>query len=212
MNARHTSRESAVDFVRLLLLEAELDRIAALGPERLRDEFGHGEDVPPGWGQELLRKAIALVDAGQAPGSNVVSLDARRQARMRIYSGLSAAAMVLLVIGTLQRKPIERIGQRIDAWISPQPTAPVPTVPPTHEETPQEKAGRLREEAYVDVQKGYLDEAWDKLLDAKELDPTGDGDPRVQDAYRTIDAGSAAPPLPMSKPPIAPYERPLRKR
>lgn len=217
MNTKHTHREPVVDFVRELLLEAEFDRIAALGPQPLREEFGDG-DVPPGWGQELLRKAIARVDAGEAPAprSNVVSLDERRHARMRFYSAASAAAMVLLVIGTLQRKPIEKIGQRIDAWFSPTPTAPVPTVPPvvppTHEETPPEKAARLREEAYVDVQKGYLDEAWDKLEDASELDPAGDADPRVQQAYDTIHAASPKRMEYMSKPPIAPYERPLKRR
>lgn len=219
MSAMNTSRDPVVDFVRELLLEAEFDRIASLTREQLREEFGQGEDVPPGWGQELLRKAIAQVDAGEAcepPRSNVVSLDERRQARMRVYSVASAAAMVLLVIGTLQRKPIERIGQRIDAWFSPQPTAPAPTVPPlvppTHEETPQETAQRLREEAYVDIRKGYLDEAWDKLQDAKVLDLAGDDDPRVQEAYRTIDAASPQVPLPMSKPSIGPYEQPLKKR
>lgn len=218
MNAKITSREPVVDFVERLLLEAEFDHIASLTPEQLREEFGD-DDVPPGWGQELLRKAIARVDAGDAckpPRSNVVNFDERRRARMRVYSALSAAAVVLLAIGALQRRPIERIGQQIDAWFSPQPTAPEPTVPPlvppSHEETPQEKANRLREEAYVDVQKGYLDEAWDKLMDAKELDPDGDRDPRVQQAYGTIDAGATKAPLPMSKPPIAPYERPLKKR
>ncbi len=212
MNAKSISREPA-DFIRRLLLEAEFDRIAGLTPVQLREEFGGGDDVPPGWGQELLRKAIARANAGEAPKSNVVSLDARRHARMRLYSGLSAAAMVLLVIGTLQRKPIERIGQRIDAWIFPQPTAPVPSVvPPAHEETPQEKADGLREKAYVDIQKGLFDEAWDELLAAKQLDPAGDGDPRVQQAYRTIDAGSPKAPLPSSKPHTAPYERPLKKR
>ena len=212
MNTKDTSREPVVDFVRQLLVEAEFDRIAALTSEQLRKEFGEG-DVPPGWGQEVLRKAIARVDAGEAPKSNVVRLDERRHARIRIYSMLSAAAMVLLVIGTLERKPI---GKQIDAWFSPKPTAPVPTlpplVPPTHEETPQDKADRLREEAYVDVQKGYLDEAWDKLLDAKELDPEGDRDPRVQQAYQTIDAASAKPMPDMSKPHIGPYEGPLKKR
>jgi len=231
VNAKDTSREPVVDFVRQLLLEAEFDRIAALTPVQLREEFGDG-DVPPGWGQDLLRKAIARVDAGdvseragdlaepvppraklEAPRSNVVSLDERRLARTRVYSMVSAAAMVLLVIGTLERKPI---GQQIDAWLSPKPTAPVPTLPPllppTHEDTPQEKADRLREEAFMDVQKGHLDEARDKLLDAKELDPAGDRDPRVQQAYRTIDAGSAKPMENMSKPSIDPYERPLKKR
>lgn len=224
MNAKDTSREPVVDFVRHLLLEAEFDRIAALTPVQLREEFKDG-DVPPGWGQELLRKAIARVDAGdfeepvaptaklEPPRSNVVRLDERRHARTRVYSMVSVAAMVLLVIGTLQRKPI---GKQIDAWFSPKPTAPVPTlpplVPPTHEETPQEKADRLREEAFVDVQKGYLDYAQDKLLDARELDPNGDRDPRVQQAYRTIDAGSAKPMPDMSKPRIGPYERPLKKR
>lgn len=222
MRAQDTLQDPVVNFVRELLLEAEMDRVMALSPEQLREEFGGG-DVERG--EELARKAIARADAGdfeeptaapanlEPPKSNVVSLDERRRDRTRVYSLVSAAAMVLLVIGTLERKPI---GKQIDAWFSPKPTAPVPTlpplVPPTHEETPQEKADHLRQEAFVDVQKGYLDEAWDKLLDAKELDPAGDSDPRVQQAYQTIDAGSAKPMPDMSKPSIAPYERPLKKQ
>ena len=55
---------------------------------------------------------------------------------------------------------------------APSPTqqpAP-PLVPPTHEETPLEKARRLREEAYVNVQKGYYKDAADELNEAAEID------------------------------------------
>lgn len=180
--------------------------------EKLSRGVGLSEYEAPSFGRMFGGgRTLARVDAGEAPLSNVVSLDARRHARMRVYSVASAAAMVLLVISTLQRKPIERTGERFDAWLSPTPTAPVPTVPPPHEATPQEKADQLREEAFVDVQKGYLDEAEDKLLDAKELDPAGDDDPRALQAYRTIKAESSTGPETMSKPPIAPYERPLKK-
>ena len=72
------------------------------------------------------------------------------------------------------------------------PTGPVPTeqrppplVPPKNpEESPLEKARRLREEAYVNVAKGYLDDATDELEEAKALDPAGDDDPGEESPRR----------------------------
>jgi hypothetical protein len=64
-----------------------------------------------------------------------------------------------------------------------------PLVPPTHEETPLEKARRLREEAYANVQKGYYEDAADELNEAAEIDPAGDADPRVAKARYDIAVG-----------------------
>lgn len=227
------SGKDPAEFMQRLLAEAELDRLVALPPQQLRKELDDA-GIPPGWGQDLMREALAKLDTidpkdvpgvedppvapavvqkGRAAGGKVVSLDERR--RGRVFALLAAAAIVLLVIGVVWRKN-PMIRERIDAWFSPKPTAPIPTqpplVPPTHEETPKEKADRLREEAFVDVKKWYFDEAWDKLQDAKELDPAGDDDPAVQDAYRDIAAGYPEPATDMAKPPVKGNERPLQKR
>jgi len=49
--------------------------------------------------------------------------------------------------------------------------------------------------AFVDIKKWYFDEALDKLLDAKELDPDGEKAQPVKDAYAAIEKGSPAPKL-----------------
>jgi hypothetical protein len=64
----------------------------------------------------------------------------------------------------------------------PKPQPAPPLVPPTHEDTPLEKARRLREQAYVNVQKGYYKDAADELNEAAEIDPAGDADPSVAKA------------------------------
>jgi hypothetical protein len=190
MNTKHTHREPVVEFVRELLLEAEFDRIAALGPQQLREEFGDG-DVPPRVGTGAAPQGDRTGRRWRSAGAAIERREPRR----------APARTHALLLGGLRR-----------GHGAARHRHPAPPVPPAHEETPQEKAARLRDEAYVDVQKGYLDEAWDKLLAARELDPAGDTDPRVQQAYQTIDAGSAKPMEYMSKPPIAPYERPLKRR
>jgi hypothetical protein len=225
-------QDAAAELVRELLAEAELDRLVALPREQLRKELDEA-GIPPGWGQNLLKEALAKADAGDtvkevgdptdgpavAPPvaklvgakSNVVSLEERRRARGRLFMLLAVAAITLLFVGGRWR-----FGDQIDAWFSPKPPAPIPTQPPigppTHEETPKEKADRLRQEAYADLDRWYFDEAWDKLQDAKELDPAGDADPAVQQAYKAIAAGYPKPPSHMAKPPVAPRERPLQKR
>ena len=92
----------------------------------------------------------------------------------------------------MKRKPIEAQWQ---AWSNPQAPAPTeqpapPLVPPKNpEESPLDKARRLREEAYVDVQKGFLDDATDELDEAKVLDPPGEDDARVKKARDDIQGG-----------------------
>jgi hypothetical protein len=227
-------QDAAAEVVRELLAEAELDRLAALPPEQLRKELDDA-GIPPGWGQNILKEAVARVDAGDfegvgdledddgpavappvaqpiGPKSNVVSLDERRRARGRLLYAFAVAAVVLLFVGAWRT----RLGDQIEAWFSPKPPAPIPTqppiVPPPHEETPKEKADRLRQEAFVDVKKWYFDEAGDKLQDAKELDPAGDADPAVQQAYKDIAAGIPKPLKNLAKPPVGDGERPLQKR
>jgi len=230
MSAQDPRREAARDFMRELLEEAEIAWIESLTPEQMEEE-ARGSGLASGEALEMLRRAIDAADApetapaapAEAPTkssaepakSNVLSFERARARRRTAYIALAAAAAVAVTIGAIERKPI---GEQIQAWFSPAPTTPVPVpvppplMPPTHEETPLEKARRLREQAYVDIQKWYFDYAWDELLEAKELDFDGDKDPRVQQAYRDIDKGAPKPPMNMSKAPVEFYERPLKKQ
>jgi hypothetical protein len=136
----------------------------------------------------------------------VVSL-AEASARRRrpvLGIGLAIAAGVIITVGFVQRETIQ-------AWFSPGP-APTqsPLVPPTSEETPQEKAAKLREAAYVNVAKGYYGEAHDQLDAAKLLDPAGDESPRAKAAWGQI-LGHKRDHTGNSKPPLGPGERPLPK-
>jgi hypothetical protein len=112
---------------------------------------------------------------------------------MRLVYAIAAITIALLFAGARWR-----FSEQIDGWFSPKP-APVPIppqppfLPPTHEETPKEKADRLRQEALVDVNKRNFDEALRKLQDAKALDSAGDADPAVQQAYKSIAAGIPTP-------------------
>lgn len=177
--------------VQELLDEAELERLGAMTPEQLEEE-ARDSGVEEGRARELLRRAIERADA--APASKVVDLTAARK-RLRgpgmIVTYLAIAASVAATIGYVERGPITSQWQ---AWFHPAPTptqqpTPPPLVPPTHEETPLEKARRLREEAYVNVQKGYYKDAADELNEAAEIDRAGDADPRVAQARYDIAVG-----------------------
>ena len=89
------------------------------------------------------------------------------------------------------------------------PTTPVPLpVPPTHEETPQEKAAKLREMALVDAQKGYMGDAEDELEAADLLDLSGSDSSTAQAARKIMkDEEDKVPHY--SKAPLGPGERPL---
>lgn len=169
--------------VRELLDEAELERLGAMTPEQI-EEAARSSGVGEKKARELLRRAIERGD----PASNVVDMSAWK--RLRGPGMLAIAASVAVIIGT-EWGPITA---QWAAWFHPGPSptqqpAP-PLVPPTHEETPLEKARRLREEAYVNVQKGYYKDALDELNEAKEIDAAGDADERVAKARYDIAVGA----------------------
>ena len=94
---------------------------------------------------------------------------------------LAIAAGTVVTVGVTQ-------GQQIVAWISPPPPAPSvpPSVSPVNGLTPQERAAKVREEAFADCEKGYVDVCEDELDVAKELDPVGDDAEPVQHWRETI--------------------------
>ena len=176
--------------VQELLDEAEIERLGAMTPEQIEEE-ARDSGIGEGRARELLRRAIERADG--APASKVVDLAAARK-RLRgpgtIVARLAIAASVAATIAYAEWGPITA---QWAAWFHPAPSptqqpAP-PLVPPTHEETPLEKARRLREEAYVNVQKGYYKDAADELNEAAEIDPAGDADPTVAKARYDIAVG-----------------------
>ncbi len=197
--------------VQELLDEAELERLGAMTAEQMEEEARDG-GIGEAKARELLRRAIERA-AARPTASKVVDLAAARK-RLRgpgmIVTHLAIAASMAATIGYAGWGPITA---QWAAWFHPAPSptqqpAPPPLVPPTHEETPLEKARRLREEAYVNVQKGYYRDAADELNEAAEIDPAGDADPRVAKARYDIAVGDPKR-VPSSKPGPDVWESPL---
>jgi hypothetical protein len=203
--------------VQELLDEAELQRVEKMTPEQIEAEAKTG-----GIGEErsraLLQRAIDAADAAppvkEAPSSNVVPLSAarRRRAPGVTLTALAIAAGVAAVC-YVERKPL---GDQWQAWFHPGPVPtpqpPPPLVPPKNpEESPLEKARRLRAAAYVDIDKGYFDDAADELDEARYLDPAGNADPRVTQARQAIVIGNPKRFID-AKTGVESWEYPLHKR
>jgi hypothetical protein len=195
--------------VQELLDEAELERLGAMTPAHIEEEAKSG-GLGEGRARELLRRAVERAEG--APSSKVVDLTAARK-RLRgpgmIVTRLAIAASVAATIGYAEWGPITA---QWAAWFhpapSPRPQPAPPLVPPNYEETPLEKARRLREQAYVNVQKGYYKDAADELNEAAEIDPAGDADPTVARARYDIAVGDPKR-VPSSKPGPDVWESPL---
>ena len=207
------------DFLDGLAIEEEVERLAGV-PRAHVEAATMTEVIDPARGRVAVQRVLARhgmkgdpVDGEAASNSNVVRLAAKApsdRARGGMWMALAAAAAVVVAIGA-----ISAITKRdaIEAWLSPAPTAtstsssPPPTPPP---DPGKERAARLREQAYVDVKKGYYGEALDALDAAKALDAAGDDDPAVNAARSQIAAGSADHGS-KAKPSLGPGERPLQR-
>lgn len=155
---------------------------------------------------EQARREVATPATVHSLAEAKAKAQAKRQRPAWLVPLAAAAAVLLLAGGTYEWTPV---GRQIDAWLRPAPTTPVPLpVPPTHEETPQEKAAKLREMALVDIQKGYMGDATDELDAAETLDPAG---ARTEAVVAMRQAILDAQPRNDNfvKPPTGPTERPL---
>jgi hypothetical protein len=190
-----------------LLEEMKRER---LDPERGRAAVQRGIDAARG-SKEGAGGAPATGTAGEGTKGKVLSLapKQRKGPTPTVMVALALAAGVAATLGYTRR-------EEITAWFAPGPgqtgktTATPPRVPPTHEETPLEKARRLREEAYVDVAKEYYGEAWDRLEEAKGLDPKGDEAEKVQAAWKVVQDHKPQP-RGFVKPGVGPGEVPLKR-
>ena len=204
------------------IADEEIARIEGLTEAQLDEEL-RSQGVDPERAVEIARRVVEKARGGSEGGGadeggaakasetkgRIVSLDAAKKRKAfvtRVYVGLALAAGAATTVGLVGP-------QTIAAWLSPAPaptgTTP-PVVPPTHEETPLEKARRLREEAFVDVKEGYYGEAWDRLEEAKGIDPEGDEAEKVQAAWKEVQEHKPAP-RGFVKPGVGPGEVPLKR-
>ena len=158
--------------------KADADRIEAMSEEELDAMLGN-----------------AGFDAGAADRAAAGAL-ARRRRRPRWVVPAIAAAVVLVLLLAWKRREVV-------AWLTgtPEPISPdrwdVPREP-----TREERAETLRGEAFAACARSEWEACLVELDQAKELDPGGDGDPRVtraRDAIRQApepDAGAADKPVP----------------
>jgi hypothetical protein len=174
------------------MVDDELERLAKLTPAELDAEMNK-LDIDEGRARTMVEQAITGADAleaaekktapvpAEAPLARVVSLAQAKAKRNARIMWLAIAAGTVVTVGVTQ-------GQQIVAWISPPPPAPSvpPSVSPVNGLTPQERAAKVREEAFADCEKGYVDVCEDELDVAKELDPVGDDAEPVQHWRETI--------------------------
>ena len=205
--------------VQELLDEAELRRVEKMTPEQI-EAGGKTGGIDEARARALLQRAIDAADAAgpvkEAPTTNVVPLSAARRRRGPPGFTLTALAIAAGVAAVcyVERKPI---GDQWQAWF--HPTGPVPTpqpppplVPPKNpEESPLDKARRLREEAYANIDKGYFDDAADELDEAAYVDQAGDDDARVKKARQDIVIGNPRKFID-AKTGVESWEYPLHKR
>lgn len=224
----------AWDVVEDALFEEELEAIAELTPEQIREQLAALGADPEG-GRRIAEEVIAkkaggAVEAsapgpapaakvaasstggGPAPVSKVISMDEARERRRRRVGLWAFAAAAAITFAVTQQK---RIGVQIDAWFhpAPAPTELPPQKPPEKvEPTPQERAAALRQDAYASVDMGYKGEALDELDEAHALDPDGG----ITDAIRDLRARAQEPRRKKlqfdAKTQVAPWEKPLEKR
>jgi hypothetical protein len=233
VTAPKTPEVDLQEFLDAIADEEELARLEGLTEAQLDEEL-RSKGVDPGRAVEIARRVVEEAGGGTAGGTGeggaaatvaekaqtalaapkgkVLSLapKQRKGPTGTVMVALALAAGVAATLGYARR-------EEITAWFAPGPaptgttTTPAPPeVPPTHEETPLEKARRLREEAYVDVAKGYYGEAWDRLEEAKGIDPKGDAAEKVQAAWKEVQDHKPQP-RGFVKPGVGPGEVPLKR-
>lgn len=193
---------------------AWLERMGKLSPAEIEElaKASTLSDAEADAALERARQEVAKPATVHSFADAKAKAAAKKVQRPAWLVPLAAAAAVLLLAGaTYEWTPV---GRQIDAWLWPAPTeTPTPElpVPPTHEETPREKAAKLREMALVNVNKGYMGDATDELDEAQILDPPGEHTDEVRQMRKAI--RDAEPSVNnFTKPQTAPHERPLIKK
>jgi hypothetical protein len=162
----------------------EMDRVLAMsGDERRREIEAAGADVDAL--HDRADKAHGEIgNAAFAPaGRPLRAVRPRREARIVL---LLAAAFGALVVTGIERRELVALFEHKPAPIKPELQEPQkPPKPPT----PQERAEALRNEAFDSCGEWLWAECDRKLDEAKQLDPGGESDLRVQGARKEVRDG-----------------------
>jgi hypothetical protein len=162
----------------------EMDRVLAMsGDERRREIEAAGADV-----DALHDRADEVYseigNAAVAPAGRLLrAARPRREARIVL---LLAAAFGALVVTGIERRELVALFEHEPAPIKPDLQEPQKTPKPP---TPAERAEALRNEAFDSCGDGLWAECARKLDAAKQLDPAGESDLRVQGARKAVRDG-----------------------
>jgi hypothetical protein len=171
-------------FVEKLLAEEESARLARASDEevdrRMAELKVEPSRIPSA--EELLARAMEhaakrATGGDPASGAKVKPLPVRPRGTPWL-SWLAAAAiggLVVAVVMDQREKPVAHPRPHDDAG-QQEPTA-------------QERAARMREEAFMACRKRRWEECERRLDEAKRLDPAGDADPLVQQAHEAAIGG-----------------------
>jgi hypothetical protein len=177
-------------FIEKLLLEEDLARL-----DKTTDEEVHRQMRAAGIEPEHTPTADELIEhALERAGKRKVVAPPLRPRRREwvvwlVAATIGAVALVLVVekkevVAWFHREPVE---------IGPDPDAKKPRPP-----TPQERAATLRDEAFGSCSEALWAECGRKLDEAKQLDPAGESDLRVQGSRKAVKDGLT--PVDNSKP------------
>jgi len=175
-------------FVEKLLREEDLERLDQASDEEVeRQMLAAGIDpqrVPTA--EELIARATERARKRRQQGNGpaqVAALPVRPRRREWVVWLVAAAVGAVVVTLAVERREIDAWWHRGPAPIGPDLQRPQP--PPT----PEERAARLRDEAFGACGGGLWALCERKLDEARQLDPGGESDLRVQGARKAVHDG-----------------------
>jgi hypothetical protein len=156
------------------LVDEEADRLAKMSDEDFEREMGAKAEpshVPTA--EELLaRGAERAARGGPATGAKgkAVPVQPRRPPWIALLAAAAIGGVVVAVVMNPHEMRVSPPRPDDDSGGEQEPTA-------------QERAARMREEAFAACAKRRWEECESRLNLAKKVDPAGDADPRVQAAH-----------------------------
>jgi hypothetical protein len=197
-------------FVENLLAEDELERIEKLSDEEIAEELRAAGVTRVPTADEMMAKAAKRADAAEAKEKEKENEREKEagtaQADDKVPAPARAARpatsirrtvwLIAAVLGAfLVLVFVYRNRGAIEAWFNGEPIRPDDQwLPWKPSPTPQERAAKIREDAFAACRQEMYETCGRKLDEAREVDPGGEADPRVVAARQSIEAalGDAA--------------------
>jgi hypothetical protein len=167
------------------IIDEEADRMAALSDEDFDAEMDAMPDPAhvPSTAELLARAERRASERAEAGAGAKVGVPMRTERRAWGLWIAAAALGAAIVAGVVERREVV-------AWLR-HDTIPIGPAPwePEQRVTAQERAAKLRDEAY-EACAGWLWALCERKLDeARAMDPAGERDARVEGARRAVDKG-----------------------